>query len=99
MIFKDAELLSEAYKAVHCKCPKNCDCTKCAKKTTEKVEEAKKAKPDYFDADEDGNTKEPVKKALKDKAKKHVKESFSSFKDLYNSVFPKPNLVEKTSEE
>lgn len=34
------------------------------------VEEAKKAKPDYLDFDKDGDKKEPMKKALKDKKKK-----------------------------
>lgn len=34
------------------------------------LEEAKKAKPDYIDADKDGNKKETMKKAFKDKAKK-----------------------------
>jgi hypothetical protein len=34
------------------------------------VKEAKKAKPDFLDVDKDGNKKEPMKKALKDKAKK-----------------------------
>lgn len=35
----------------------------------------KKSKPDYLDFDKDGNTKEPMKKALKDKKKKKVSES------------------------
>jgi len=35
-----------------------------------KVDEAKKAKPDFLDVDKDGDKKEPMKKALKDKAKK-----------------------------
>ena len=34
------------------------------------IKEAKKAKPDFLDADKDGNKKEPMKKALKDKATK-----------------------------
>jgi len=36
----------------------------------ESVEEAKHAKPDYLDFDKDGDKKEPMKKALKDKEKK-----------------------------
>jgi hypothetical protein len=32
--------------------------------------EAKKAKPDFLDVDKDGDKKEPMKKALKDKDKK-----------------------------
>jgi hypothetical protein len=38
------------------------------------VTEAKKAKPDYIDIDGDGDKKEPMKKAVKDKKKKAVKE-------------------------
>jgi hypothetical protein len=34
------------------------------------VMEAKKAKPDFLDMDKDGDKKEPMKKAIKDKAKK-----------------------------
>jgi len=37
--------------------------------TGESIEEAKKAKPDFLDVDKDGNKKEPMKKALKDKEK------------------------------
>lgn len=40
------------------------------------MEEAKKAKPDFLDVDGDGNKKEPMKKALKDKEEKEkVKEA------------------------
>lgn len=39
------------------------------------VDEATKAKPDYLDFDSDGNEKEPMKKALKDKAKQKVEEA------------------------
>ena len=34
----------------------------------------KNSKPDYLDFDGDGNKKEPMKKALKEKGKKDVKE-------------------------
>ena len=37
--------------------------------------EAKKSKPDYLDFDKDGDKKEPMKKALKDKAKKESADS------------------------
>jgi hypothetical protein len=37
------------------------------------IAEAKKAKPDFLDVDKDGNKKEPMKKALKDKKKKPKK--------------------------
>jgi hypothetical protein len=39
------------------------------KKMNKKTNEAKKAKPDYLDFDGDGDKKEPMKKALKDKKK------------------------------
>jgi len=39
-------------------------------KKDEEVEEGKHEKPDYLDFDKDGNKKEPMKKALKDKKKK-----------------------------
>jgi hypothetical protein len=41
------------------------------------VEEAKKAKPDFLDVDKDGDKKEPMKKAVKDKEKKKVDESIT----------------------
>ena len=37
--------------------------------TKQAIGEAKKAKPDFLDVDKDGNKKEPMKKALKDKKK------------------------------
>lgn len=39
-------------------------------KENESVQEADKAKPDFLDFDKDGNTKEPMKKAIQDKEKK-----------------------------
>ena len=39
-------------------------------KTSEEVDEAKHAKPDFLDLDKDGDKKEPMKKAAKDKEKK-----------------------------
>jgi hypothetical protein len=44
------------------------------------VNEAKKAKPDFIDADKDGDKKEPMKKAFADK-KKTIKES-ADFTDM-----------------
>ena len=41
-----------------------------------------KAKPDYLDFDGDGNKKEPMKKALKDKKKKPVKEGAEDHAEL-----------------
>ena len=46
--------------------------------TSSYVAEAKKAKPDFLDADKDGDKKEPMKKALKDKEKGAVEEGFDS---------------------
>ena len=45
------------------------------KKVVKRVVAEKKAKPDFLDVDKDGNKKEPMKKALKDKEKETVKES------------------------
>jgi hypothetical protein len=95
MIFKDSETLTSLYESVvknnaiieeamKCKCSKNSNKKCTCKEKPKKVEEAKKAKPDYFDVDKDGNKKESMKKALKDK--KHVKENISSFKALYQRV-------------
>ena len=46
-------------------------CDHCDDKGTHKKEEVKEAsKPDYLDFDKDGNKKEPMKKALKEKGAK-----------------------------
>lgn len=85
----EQQLLSEAKKEEPC-CPctqgkqctkKGCDCKACVKSLNE-AKNAKKSKPDYLDVDKDGDKKEPMKKALKDKT---MKES-SSFRELYNQV-------------
>ena len=67
---------------------KGCGCTACKKSLKEsQILEAKKqapkkgAKPDYMDVDEDGDKKEPMKKALKDKANES-----SKFKTLFMSI-------------
>jgi hypothetical protein len=60
---------------------KDCDCNECS------TMEGKKSKPDFLDMDKDGNKKEPMKKALKDKKK--VKES--SFK--HNVKFVNESLA------
>lgn len=46
-----------------------------SEESEEEVEEAKKSKPDYLDFDKDGDKKEPMKKALKDKEKKESADS------------------------
>jgi hypothetical protein len=61
-----------------------------------KIEEAKKAKPDFLDVDKDGDKKEPMKKAAKEKkgkveesappgkkAEDFIKSNKASFKDRY----------------
>lgn len=42
-----------------------------------KTNEEKNKKPDFFDADEDGDEKEPMTKAMKDKKEKEVKENLA----------------------
>lgn len=81
------QLLNEA-KEPCCPCTegkkctkKGCDCKACVKSLNE-AKKAKKDKPDYLDADGDGDKKEPMKKAFKDKA---MKES-SKFKDLFLAI-------------
>lgn len=81
MTGKDFDKLNEAYhtqvneglpavavKAVVGKLAKDAIKNKLNKKDEEEAEEA--AKPDYIDADGDGDKKEPMKKAFKDKKKK-----------------------------
>ena len=71
MLLKDFKMLEEAYKKVSKQdCGKKCDCKKC-----------KHSKPDFLDLDKDGDTKEPLKKAVKDK---QVKESLSP---IFDAVF------------
>lgn len=99
-------LLEEAYKAVDkkmvCKhAAKGCKCDGCkdCKANQKPLEEAKKkAKPDYLDVDKDGNKKESMKKALKDKQnKKPMKEGISSFKDLFQKVISEGKFDPKMS--
>jgi hypothetical protein len=51
-----------------CTCPKSCSDCNC-NESKKDVDEASKAKPDYIDIDGDGDKKEPMKKAVKDKKK------------------------------
>lgn len=88
-----AKMLTEA-KEPCCPCTvgkkctkKGCECTACKKSLKESQlleakKKAKAAKPDYLDADGDGDKKESMKKAFKDKA---MKES-SKFKSLFMSI-------------
>lgn len=49
----------------------------------------KKAKPDFLDMDKDGNKKEPMKKALKDKKKKGPVKESSSIDNTIKMIFGK----------
>ena len=49
---------------------------------TEREDVAEKAKPDFLDMDKDGDKKEPMKKAIKDKKKKQVKEGAEEAAEL-----------------
>ncbi len=93
------QMLQEAYdvmtnkgrKEINCKhASKGCDCSDCkeCEANQETIEEAKKSKkPDYMDTDKDGNKKEPMKKALKDKGgKKFPMKEELTFKNLYSRV-------------
>ena len=53
------------------------------KKMNKKTNEAKKAKPDYLDFDGDGNKKEPMKKALKDKKKMPPKKKSKKMDEMF----------------
>jgi len=50
-----------------------------------KTDEAK-AKPDFLDLDKDGNKKEPMKKAAKDKEEMEESPALKSFKELINKI-------------
>ncbi len=52
-----------------------------AKLRKESVEEAKGSKPDFLDMDKDGNKTEPMKKAVRDKKARAVKESIRLVKE------------------
>lgn len=72
--------------------------TATAKKTAEskkdtnmkKTNEAKKSKPDFLDMDKDGNKKEPMKKAIKDKK---VKEALKGGQQKLDVAEPKGKLT------
>jgi hypothetical protein len=89
---KDANLLAEAYQkvleeAMHCKAAKEgCDCDKCDEcEENQTVDEAKHAKPDYVDIDKDGDKKESMKKAAKDK-KKSVHKENAEMANAYETI-------------
>lgn len=58
------------------------------------VMEAKKAKPDFLDVDGDGNKKEPMKKALKDKAKKVDESDEEDLEESINITLDGPEAEE-----
>jgi hypothetical protein len=89
---KDADLIAEAYQkvleeAMHCKhAKKGCECDDCKEcKENQTVDEAKHAKPDYIDIDKDGDKKESMKKAAKDKKKSMHKEN-AEMADAYETI-------------
>jgi len=59
--------------------------------------EGKKAKPDFLDLDNDGNKDESMKKAAKDKKKKHVKEDVDEIQEAFEAELK--SLVEEIEEE
>jgi hypothetical protein len=73
-------------------------------KKEESVKEAKKAKPDFLDMDKDGDKKEPMKKALKDKktdeamckSKKKMKEEIKESADDVLSFREMAKLVKES---
>jgi len=98
---KDASLLAEAYEkvlagAIHCKAAeKGCDCDECEEcEENQAVSEAKKAKPDFLDVDKDGNKKESMKKAVKDKRKNMHKENIE-MADAYQTILEFKHINKK----
>jgi DNA-directed RNA polymerase subunit RPC12/RpoP len=58
------------------------------------LDEAKKGKPDYLDFDQDGDKKEPMKKALQDKKKGKAAKTFESFvTECWNPIEEGYNLA------
>ena len=50
-------------------------CKSCGEAKCKCVDESKGSKPDFLDMDKDGDKKEPMSKAIKDKEEKKVDES------------------------
>lgn len=86
-------ICESAEKCPECGCnptePKEgCECEH-HNKEEETVAEAKGKKPDYLDVDGDGDKKEPMKKALKNKHKKgpsKTKKIAESLEDVYDQL-------------
>ena len=55
----------------------------------DEVQEAKKSKPDFLDVDKDGDKKEPMKKAIKDKKEKKDESYKSSLASMLESKLSK----------
>ena len=64
-----------------------------AKQVLENYVAEANAKPDYLDFDKDGDTKEPMKKALKDKAKKKIGEAELKVNDEIDEKVDEPYAV------
>ena len=61
-----------------------------------RVAEAKKAKPDFLDMDKDGNKKEPMKKAVKDKGGSNDKEGKKGMSAKQQKFFGKKKPVKES---
>jgi len=58
----------------------------------DEVQEAKKSKPDFLDVDKDGDKKEPMKKAIKDKKEKKDESYKSSLASMLESKLSKDKV-------
>jgi hypothetical protein len=58
-------------------------------KHNSKIKTKESAKPDFLDVDNDGNKKEPMKKALKDKEKVMKENTINFIKHVANNDFKK----------
>ncbi len=64
----------------------------------DEVQEAKKSKPDFLDMDKDGNKKEPMKKAIKDKKEKQTDEAYKHDRGKKKKENYKSSLEDKLKE-
>jgi hypothetical protein len=80
-------------------------CKSCGKAKCKCVDESKGSKPDFLDMDKDGDTKEPMKKAAKEKSKgaiaeavakveKQLAEKYQGFKKLGENEYDKYSEVQ-----
>jgi hypothetical protein len=62
-------------------------CKSCGKAKCKCVDESKGSKPDFLDMDKDGDTKEPMKKAAKEKSKGAVAEAVAQVEKQLNEKY------------